>query len=68
MTFAGSKTLTRVSGERLSAEAERSSVSLGLGSVWHQGPLQYSAGFSAREELDSGGEEYSGFIRVGMGF
>lgn len=66
--FGGTKTLTRVSGERLSAEAEQSSILLGLGSVWHRGPLQYSAGLSAREELDSGGEEYSGFIRVGMGF
>ena len=64
----GSKTLTRVSGERLTAEAEQSSILLGLGGVWHRGFLQYSAGLSAREELDSGGEEYSGFIRVGMGF
>ena len=64
----GSKTVTRVSGERLSAEPGQSSILLGLGGAWHTGPFKYSAQLSAREELNSGGEEYSGFINVGMHF
>ena len=66
--FGGSKTVTRVSGERLSAEPEKSSILLGLGCAWHKGPFKYSAELSAREELNSGGEEYSSLINVGMHF
>ena len=64
----GSKTVTRVSGERLSAEPEKSSILLGLGGAWQKGPFKYSAQLSAREELNSGGEEYSGYLNVGMHF
>ena len=66
--FGGSKTVTRVSGERLSAEPEKSSVHLGLGGVWQQGPFTYSVELSRHEELGSGGEEYSGFINIGISF
>ena len=66
--FGDSKTLTEVSGERLRAEPEKSSILLGLGATLHQGPFTYSAQLSARKELHSGGQEYSGFINVGMHF
>ena len=66
--FGSSRTLTWVSGERLRAEPEESSMLLGLGATLHQGPFTYSAELSAREELHSGGQEYSGFINVGMHF
>ena len=66
--FGDSKTVTEVSGERLRAEPEKSSMLLGLGATLHQGPFTYSAQLSARKELHSGGQEYSGFINVGMHF
>ena len=60
------KTVTRVSGEQLSAEPEQSSILLDLGGAWHRGPFTYSVELSARGDLGSGGEEYSGFVHVGM--
>ena len=64
----GSKTVTLVSGERLSAEPEKSSALLSLSGAWHKGPFTYSAVLSARQDLHSGGEDYSGVIHVGMHF
>ena len=66
--FGDSKTVTLVSGERLSAEPEKSSVLLSLGGAWHKGPFKFSAELSARQDLNSGGEDYSGIINVGMHF
>ena len=67
--FGNSKTVTLVSGERLSAEPEKSSAILSLGGAWHKGAFKlFSAGLSARKELNSGGEEYSGFIKLEMHF
>ena len=62
------KTVTRVSGEKLSAEPADRSIKVAIGSVWKSGVLEYSARLSARDDVGSGGEEYSGFINVGMGF
>ena len=64
----GSKTVTLVSGERLSAEPEKGSVLLSLGGAWHKGPFTYSAELSTRQDLHSGGEDYSGVIHMGMHF
>ena len=64
----GSKTVALVSGERLSAEPEKGSAILSLSGTWHKGPFTYSAVLSARQDLHSGGEDYSGVIHVGMNF
>ena len=63
-----SETVTLVSGERLSAEPEKSSAFLSLGGSWHKGSFTYSAELSARQDLHSGGKDYSGVIQVGMRF
>ena len=63
-----SKTVTLVSGERLSAEPEESSALMSLGGAWHKGSFTYSAELSARQDLHSGGKDYSGIIQVGMRF
>ena len=66
--FGDSKTVTLVSGERLSAEPEKSSALLSLSGTWHKGPFKFSAELSARQDFNSGGEDYSGVIHVGMNF
>ena len=63
-----SETVALVSGERLSAEPEKRSAFLSLGGAWHKGSITYSAELSARQELHSGGKDYSGVIQVGMRF
>ena len=66
--FGDSETVALVSGERLSAEPEKNSAFLSLGGTWHKGSFTYSAELSARQDLHSGGEDYSGVIHVGMRF
>ena len=66
--FGDSRTVALVSGERLSAEPEKSSALLSLSGAWHKGPFTYSAELSARQDFNSGGEDYSGVIHVGMRF
>ena len=66
--FGDSKTVTLVSGERLSAEPEKSSALLSLSGTWNKGPFKFSAELSARQDFNSGGEDYSGMINVGMNF
>ena len=66
--FGDSRTVALVSGERLSAEPEKSSALLSLSGAWHKGSFTYSAELSARQDLHSGGEDYSGVIHVGMRF
>ena len=66
--FGDSKTVTLVSGERLSAEPEKSSALLSLSGTWNKGPFKFSAELSARQDFNSGGEDYSGMINVGMHF
>ena len=66
--FGDSRTVALVSGERLSAEPEKSSAFLSLGSTWHKGSFTYSAELSARKDLHSGGKDISGVIHVGMRF
>ena len=66
--FGDSKTVTWVSGERLRAEPEQSSMLLGLGATLHQGPFRYSAQLSAREELHSGGAGVFSFHQCGYVF
>ena len=66
--FGDSKTVTLVSGERLSAEPEKSRALLSLSGTWHKGPFKFSAELSARQDFNSGGEDYSGVIHVGMNF
>ena len=63
-----SKTVALVSGERLSAEPEKNSALLSLSGAWNKGSFTYSAELSARQDLHSGGEDYSGVIHVGMRF
>ena len=63
-----SETVALVSGERLSAEPEKGSALLSLSGAWHKGSFTYSAELSARKDLHSGGEDYSGTINVGMNF
>ena len=63
-----SKTVALVSGERLSAEPEKGSALLSLSGTWNKGSFTYSAELSARQDLHSGGEDYSGVIHVGMRF
>ena len=63
-----SKTVTLVSGERLSAEPEKSSALMSLSGTWKKGPFKFSAELSARQDFNSGGEDYSGTINVGMQF
>ena len=67
-TFGGSRTSTRVSGERLAARPQDNTLQLGLGGAWQQGPWLLSGTFSAREALGSGGDEYSGSVELGMVF
>ena len=62
------KTVARVSGEGLGAEPEENSVLVGLGSTWRWNDLVFHAGFSAREELDSGGEDYTGSLDLTLRF
>ena len=66
--FGDSETVTLVSGERLSAEPEKSSALLSLSGTWKKGPFKFSAELSARQDFNSGGEDYSGVINVGMHF
>ena len=66
--FGDSRTVTLVSGERLSAEPEKSSALLSLSGAWNKGSFTYSAELSARQDFNSGGEDYSGVIHVGMNF
>ena len=66
--FGDSKTVTLVSGERLSAEPEKSSALMSLSGTWNKGPFKFSAELSARQDFNSGGEDYSGMINVGMQF
>ena len=66
--FGDSKTVALVSGERLSAEPEKSSALLSLSGTWNKGSFKFSAELSARQDFNSGGEDYSGVIHVGMRF
>ena len=66
--FGDSRTVTLVSGERLSAEPEKSSALLSLSGAWNKGSFKFSAELSARQDFNSGGEDYSGVINVGMNF
>ena len=66
--FGDSKTVTLVSGERLSAEPEKSSALMSLSGTWKKGPFKFSAELSARQDFNSGGEDYSGTINLGMNF
>ena len=52
------QTVTRVSGERLTVRSETDSLLLGMGGTWRWDGLEIHAWLSARETLDSGGEEY----------
>ncbi len=67
-TLDGARTTARVSGEKLSAEAGDSSVLLGAGGIWRRGSLGVNVGLSAREELDSGSEEYGATLNLGLQF
>ena len=66
--FGDSRTVALVSGERLSAEPEKSSALLSLSGTWNKGSFKFSAELSARQDFNSGGEDYSGVIHVGMRF
>lgn len=67
-TFGGSRTTSRVSGERLEAKPENSYLLLGLGAAWQQGPWVLSSTLSTREVLGSSSDEYSGSVELGMLF
>ena len=65
--FGDTNTTSRVSGEILRAEPEESSVRVGLGAVWQQGPWVLDAALSARE-ASGGNHAYSGSLTIGMQF
>ena len=50
------------------AETGDSSVQLGAGGTWRRDNLMVNAGFSAREALDSGSEEYAATLNLGLQF
>ena len=62
------QTVARVSGERLTAQPESDSLLLGVGGTWQRNGLKVRAGLSAREELDSGGEEYGATLALDLQF
>ena len=62
------QTVARVSGERLAARSETDSILLGAGGTWQRNTLKIDVGLSAREELDSGSEDYSASLNVGLQF
>ena len=66
-TFRGQATITRVSGETLTSEAEKDRVLAGLSAAWSKGRFSLGGEFSAAG-LGSDDREYTGRIGFGIQF
>ena len=64
----GARTAARVSGERLAARAGDHGLVLGVGGSWNWGPLNLDASLRAREELDTGSEDYTAALDLRLPF
>ena len=64
----GATTTTRVSGERLSADATQNSLLAGVKGVYRRGRFTIGAEVAARQELGSNDSEYTSFLNLGISF
>ncbi len=66
--FSGAETTASVSGERLTAEATKNSLLVGVRGGYQQGRFAVGAELAARQELGSPDTEYVGFLNLGLAF
>ena len=66
--FSGAGTIAQVSGERLSLDAHKNSILVGVNGVFRRGRFSLGGEVWLREVLDSSAREYSGIANLGIYF